>query len=62
TVTFDEKVYDKILEINSQEGEMVPLKEPVMAQGNVEVWLGDLLRISRASLHKIIRDGAISIQ
>jgi dynein heavy chain len=31
-VTFDEKVYDKILEINSQEGEMVPLKEPVMAQ------------------------------
>ena len=31
-------------------------------QGNVEVWLGDLLRISRASLHKIIRDGAIAIQ
>ncbi|CAF4270369.1 unnamed protein product, partial [Rotaria magnacalcarata] len=62
TVTFDEKVYDKILEINSQEGEMVPLKDPVMAQGNVEVWLGDLLRISRASLHKIIRDGAIAIQ
>ncbi|CAF3386329.1 unnamed protein product [Rotaria sp. Silwood1] len=62
TVTFDEKVYDKILEINSQEGEMVPLKEPVMAQGNVEVWLGDLLKMSRASLHKIIRDGAIAIQ
>jgi len=62
TVTFDEKVYDKILELNSQEGEMVPLKEPVMAQGNVEVWLGDLLKVSRASLHKIIRDGAIAIQ
>lgn len=31
-------------------------------QGNVEVWLGDLLRVSRASLHKIIRDGAIAIQ
>ncbi|CAF0945608.1 unnamed protein product [Adineta steineri] len=62
TVTFDEKVYDKILTLNSQEGEQVPLKEPVMAQGNVEVWLGDLLKASRSSLHKIIRDGAIAIQ
>jgi len=32
TVTFDEKVYDKILVLNSQEGEQVPLKEPVLAQ------------------------------
>ena len=31
-VTFDEKVYDKILAINSQEGEKVDLDEPVMAQ------------------------------
>ncbi|CAF0865917.1 unnamed protein product [Didymodactylos carnosus] len=62
TVTFDDKIYDKILEINSQEAEMVPLKEPVMAQGNVEVWLGDLLKVSRASIHKIIRDAAIAIQ
>lgn len=31
-VTFDEKVYDKILAINSQEGERVDLVEPVMAQ------------------------------
>ena len=32
TVTFDDKVYDKILSINSQEGETVQLDEPVMAQ------------------------------
>lgn len=31
-VTFDEKVYDKILAINSQEGEKVDLDETVMAQ------------------------------
>ena len=30
TVTFDEKIYDKILSINSQEGETVQLEEPVM--------------------------------
>ncbi|CAF0752391.1 unnamed protein product [Didymodactylos carnosus] len=62
TVTFDEKIYDKILEINSQEGETVQLKEPVNAQGNVEVWLGDLLKMSRASVHKVIREGAAAIQ
>ena len=32
TVTFDEKVYDKILAINSSEGETIPLDNPVMAQ------------------------------
>ena len=31
-VTFDEKMYDKILAINSQEGERVELDEPVNAQ------------------------------
>ena len=32
TVTFDEKVYDKILSLNSQEGETVSLENPVNAQ------------------------------
>ena len=32
TVTFDEKVYDKIIAINSQEGETVPLESHIMAQ------------------------------
>jgi hypothetical protein len=32
TVTFDEKVYDKILSVNSQEGENVVLEEAILAQ------------------------------
>jgi len=62
SVKFDDKNYDKILDCISQEGEVIPLVEPVIAQGNVEAWLGDLLRLSRSSLHKIIRDASISIQ
>ena len=31
-VKFDDKVYDKILEVISQEGEAIPLTEPVLAQ------------------------------
>ena len=31
-VTFDEKVYDKITDLISQEGEKVALEQPVMAQ------------------------------
>lgn len=30
-------------------------------QGNVEVWLGDLLKMSKKSIHGIIRSAAISI-
>ncbi|XP_021362874.1 dynein heavy chain 5, axonemal-like isoform X1 [Mizuhopecten yessoensis] len=60
-VTFDEKVYDKILSLNSQEGENVPLEEPVNAQGNVEIWLGDLLKGSRRSVHSVIRSASVSI-
>jgi dynein heavy chain len=32
TVNFDEKVYDKILALNSQEGENIGLEEPINAQ------------------------------
>ncbi|KER25690.1 hypothetical protein T265_06922 [Opisthorchis viverrini] len=61
TVTFDEKVYDKILAVNSQEGETIQLDPPVMAQGHVEVWLGDLLRVSRQSLQAVIRDAYFAL-
>ncbi|XP_023932721.1 dynein heavy chain 5, axonemal [Lingula anatina] len=62
SVVFDEKQYDKIISLVSMEGETINLEEPVMAQGNVEVWLGDLLRNGRKSLHSIIRSASISIQ
>ncbi|XP_036361906.1 dynein heavy chain 5, axonemal-like [Octopus sinensis] len=55
SVRFDEKNYDKILSVHSSENETVTLDETVLAQGNVEVWLGDLLRVSRHSLHAVIR-------
>ncbi|KAF8568731.1 hypothetical protein P879_07217, partial [Paragonimus westermani] len=61
TVTFDPKTYDKILAINSQEGEVVQLEAPVMAQGNVEIWLGELLQCSRHSIHSIIKAAYFAI-
>ncbi|GAB1603059.1 dynein axonemal heavy chain 5 [Argonauta hians] len=61
TVQFDDKYYDRILSINSQEGESIVLDEYVHAQGNVEVWLGELLRVSRRSLHGVIRTAAMAI-
>ncbi|KAJ8315371.1 LOW QUALITY PROTEIN: hypothetical protein KUTeg_007521 [Tegillarca granosa] len=57
TVTFDEKIYDKILAINSSEGEQIQLDNA----GNVEVWLGDLLNTSRKSVHTVIRNAYVTI-
>ena len=51
-----------MIAINSKEGETIELEKPVMAQGNVEVWLGSLLRASQKSLHVIIRMAALAIQ
>ncbi len=62
SVTFDEKVYDKILHINSQEGETIALDRPVLAEGNVESWLASLLAMTRRSVHGVIRSAAITIQ
>jgi dynein heavy chain len=36
--------------------------KPVMAQGNVEIWLGTLLKMSRMSLHNVIRQAYTAIQ
>ncbi|KAJ7420669.1 dynein heavy chain 5, axonemal-like protein [Willisornis vidua] len=60
-VGFHEKHYDQILFFESQEGEQVNIIEPVLAQGNVEFWLGQLLNGIRKTIHTIIRQASMVI-
>lgn len=62
SVVFHEKDYNRILAISSREEETIPLEKPVIAQGNVEIWLGQLLQRAMSSLHAVIRDAYINIQ
>ena len=41
---------------------ILQLEKPVMAQGNVEVWLGKLLNMSLRSVHAVIRNAMVAIQ
>ncbi|KAM8731517.1 dynein axonemal heavy chain 5 [Acanthopagrus schlegelii] len=60
-VVFSEKLYDQMVSFQSQEGETVDLSQPVLAQGNVETWLGQLLAGVRQTLHAIIRQAHLAI-
>ncbi|XP_068593236.1 dynein axonemal heavy chain 5 [Cebidichthys violaceus] len=60
-VVFNENVYDQMISFQSQEGETVELSQPVLAQGNVEVWLGQLLSGVRQTLHNVIRQASLVI-
>ncbi|XP_033755107.1 LOW QUALITY PROTEIN: dynein heavy chain 5, axonemal-like [Pecten maximus] len=61
-VKFHEKFYDIILSIFSSEGETIDLEKHVKAEGNVEVWLMNLMMMAQKSLHGVIRTAAIAIQ
>ncbi|XP_068088806.1 dynein axonemal heavy chain 8 [Hyperolius riggenbachi] len=54
-VEFSVKDYDRVLSVVSREGERIQLESGVQARGPVEVWLGELLRLQRSSLHGVIR-------
>ncbi|XP_067331791.1 dynein axonemal heavy chain 8-like [Channa argus] len=60
-VEFHSTDYDKILAVISQEKEKLPLDSPVMAQGPVEIWLGELLLQQQSSLHSVIKASNIEI-
>ncbi|KAJ3396765.1 Dynein heavy chain 5, axonemal [Lobulomyces angularis] len=53
---FHDKEYDKIVALESAEGERVALSRPMLAVGNVEVWLGTLLKCMQTTINDIIRE------
>ena len=53
---FHDKDYDKIIALESAEGERIALSRPMLAAGNVEVWLGTLLKCMQTSINDIIRE------
>ncbi|XP_055935203.1 dynein axonemal heavy chain 8-like isoform X2 [Argiope bruennichi] len=60
-VKFDPDDYNKITAVISKEGDEIPLDRPVRAEGNVELWLGDLLVVQQMSLNTVIKDAFRSL-
>ncbi len=57
-VTFDVKQENKILTLHSSEGESVPLLDPVIATGNVEIWLQKLEEEMKNTMRYIIKNSS----
>eukprot|EP00163_Fabomonas_tropica_P031142 TRINITY_DN730_c0_g2_i1.p1 TRINITY_DN730_c0_g2~~TRINITY_DN730_c0_g2_i1.p1 ORF type:complete len:4569 (+),score=1602.08 TRINITY_DN730_c0_g2_i1:399-14105(+) len=56
TIHFHEKRPNEVLKMESPEGEIVPLSDPVTAEGNVEDWLAKLESHMRYSVKDVVRD------
>ncbi len=61
SVTFHDRDYDKIISIHSSEGETIELEKQIKCDGNVEIWLSQLLLMSQKSVHGVIRGCYVSI-
>ena len=55
---FDQLQFNKVLGFRSNEGEQVQFTNPFLAQGNVEVWLNDLVTRMRQTIRDICSDMA----
>ncbi|KAH0792655.1 Dynein heavy chain family protein [Histomonas meleagridis] len=53
---FDQLQFNKVLGFQSAEGEKVQFTNPFLAQGNVEVWLNDLVQRMRQTIRDICSD------
>ena len=54
-VTFDKADKSKMLVMHSSQGEEVPFSEPVIAQGNIELWLGNVVQGMQDTMKDVIR-------
>eukprot|EP00835_Amoeboradix_gromovi_P001556 NODE_73_length_23464_cov_0.600171.p1 type:complete len:4313 gc:universal NODE_73_length_23464_cov_0.600171:23064-10126(-) len=55
SVQFDVKEHDKIMGMESMEGEQVVFYKPLLATGNVEIWIGQLLECVKKSIQLVIK-------
>jgi dynein heavy chain len=60
-VEFDPKVKNQIVTMKSAEGETVQLSEPLLTQGNIELWLNKLVAEMRDTINDIARTMSASI-
>jgi dynein heavy chain len=60
-VEFDSKVKNQIVTMKSAEGEVVQLSEPLLAQGNIEIWLNKLVTEMRDTINDVARNMSASL-